>query len=84
MTEDNRRQNIADFATAHNRLLGGLQSARQLADCDAAVNFSASDAEAELVDARRFAEEVRNYLRTEGLAGRLISAGLRGRPGGRW
>jgi uncharacterized protein (UPF0332 family) len=57
------------FSSAHNRLLGGLQRARELADYDAAVTFSAEDAEAEVAAAERFAAAVMEVLTREGWVG---------------
>ena len=56
----------ATFSTAHNRLLAGLQRARELADYDSAVAFSLEDARAEIEDARRFGSEIRAFLVREG------------------
>lgn len=56
--------------SSHNRLLGGLQRARELADYDSAVAFSAEDAKQSLEDARSFQREGLALLRREGwLAG---------------
>ena len=56
--------------SSHNRLLGGLQRARELADYDSAVAFSAEDARQSLADARAFAREILELLGREGwLAG---------------
>ena len=52
--------------SSHNRLLGGLQRARELADYDAAVAFSPEDAAQNLEDARSFAREVLELLAREG------------------
>ncbi len=49
-----------------NRLLGGLQRARELADYDAAVRFGAEDAKAELSEAEAFGSAVREMLQREG------------------
>jgi uncharacterized protein (UPF0332 family) len=54
------------FDSSWNRLLGGLQRTRELADYDAAVMFSAEDAEAEVEAARRFLEAARAFLRAQG------------------
>jgi uncharacterized protein (UPF0332 family) len=54
------------FPSSHNRLLAGLQRARELADYDAAVTFSAEDAAAEVAEAERFAEAVTETLKREG------------------
>jgi uncharacterized protein (UPF0332 family) len=43
--------------SSHNRLLSGLQRARELADYDAAVVFSIDDARAELEAAKLFEAE---------------------------
>jgi uncharacterized protein (UPF0332 family) len=56
------------FPNTHNRLLSGLQRARELADYDAAVVFSAEDAAAEIADAEVFTRAVREYLAREGWA----------------
>ncbi len=60
MTGENRKPNIADelaraeqalraaralLPSSHNRLLAGIQRSRELADYDAAVEFSDVDAE---------------------------------------
>jgi uncharacterized protein (UPF0332 family) len=55
--------------SSHNRLLAGLQRARELADYDAAVTFSAEDATAQLADAERFAADALALLRTGGWLG---------------
>ncbi len=52
--------------SSHNRLLGGLQRARELADYDSAVAFSSEDARQSLDDARSFAREVLEFLDREG------------------
>jgi uncharacterized protein len=58
------------FPSSHNRLLGGLQRARELADYDAAVAFSAEDAAAEIGEARSFRDAALEFLAKEGwLAG---------------
>jgi uncharacterized protein (UPF0332 family) len=54
------------FPSAHNRLLSGLQRARELADYDAAIVFGEDDARAELASARTFATAARTWLATEG------------------
>ena len=54
------------FDSSWNRLLSGLQRTRELADYDAAVAFSAEDAEAELEAARRFGGAVTAFLKREG------------------
>jgi uncharacterized protein (UPF0332 family) len=51
---------------SYNRLLAGLQRARELADYDAAVTFSEEDAAAELSDAERFAADALALLRKDG------------------
>jgi uncharacterized protein len=56
------------LASHHNRLLAGLQRARELADYDPAATFSEADANAALSDARAFAEDVRALLATEGIS----------------
>ncbi len=58
------RQGI--FPSSHNRLLGGLQRARELADYDAAVAFSADDAAAEIASAEAFRSAVMDVLTREG------------------
>jgi uncharacterized protein (UPF0332 family) len=55
--------------SSHNRLIGGLQRARELADYDAAVTFSAEDAQAELDAARRFTRDALAVLTREGWTG---------------
>ena len=55
-----------DFSSAHNRLIGGLQRSRELADYDAAVVFSEADARAEIDDAVQFIDEARAYLARTG------------------
>jgi len=57
------------FPSAHNRLLGGLQRARELADYDAAVAFSAEDAGAEVAAAHEFSRAVLEVLTKEGWTG---------------
>jgi uncharacterized protein (UPF0332 family) len=52
--------------SSHNRLLGGLQRARELADYQAAVVFSEDDARALLDDARSFDADARALLTREG------------------
>ena len=54
------------FSSSHNRLLGGLQRARELADYDAAVAFSVEDAAAELNGARAFIAEAIAFMDREG------------------
>ncbi len=54
------------FPSSHNRIVGGLQRARELADYDAAAAFSAEDARLELEDARAFASAVLQFLGREG------------------
>lgn len=51
---------------SHNRLLAGLQRARELADYDAAVSFSADDAGAEFSAATSFRDEMLALLLREG------------------
>jgi len=51
---------------SHNRLLAGLQRARELADYDAAVSFSAEDAAAECDAATSFRDEMLALLAREG------------------
>ena len=51
--------------SSHNRLVGGLQRARELADYDAAALFSADDAQALLDDARSLSEAVLGFLERE-------------------
>lgn len=51
---------------SHNRLLAGLQRARELADYDAAVSFSAEDASAEVRAAVSFRDEMLALLAREG------------------
>jgi hypothetical protein len=57
------------FSSAHNRALAGLQRARELADYDAGVAFSAEDAERLMDEAREFREAVTSFLRSEGWLG---------------
>ena len=52
--------------SSYNRFFGGLQRSRELADYDAAVQFSAEDAAEELASAHRFEAEVMKVLRAEG------------------
>jgi uncharacterized protein (UPF0332 family) len=54
------------FPSANNRVLGGLQRARELADYDAAVTFSEDDARAEITDARVFSVAALEFLKREG------------------
>lgn len=54
------------FPSSHNRLVGGLQRARELADYDAAAAFSAEDARLDLEDARAFTKAVLELLGREG------------------
>lgn len=56
------------FATSHNRLIAGLQRARELADYDSSVQFSKEDALIELQEAKSFVDEVERYLREAGWA----------------
>ena len=53
------------FPSSHNRLLAGIQRSRELADYDAAVDFSSDDAEACLGDAEAFGADVLARLRGE-------------------
>lgn len=58
------------FPSSHNRLLGGMQRSRELADYAPGVQFSEDDARAQLDEARRFAAEVTAHLDAGGwLAG---------------
>jgi hypothetical protein len=71
MTDDDKRKNIQDEVARaadalHNRLLGGLQRARELADYDAAVLFTEEDAHAEVKEARAFETAALEFLRNEG------------------
>jgi uncharacterized protein (UPF0332 family) len=50
------------FPASHNRLLAGLQRQRENADYDAAVVFTAEDAQAAVEDARAFAVDARAAL----------------------
>lgn len=52
--------------SGHNRLLAVLQRSRELADYDAAVAFSADDAQRQIEDARAFREASLDLLRREG------------------
>lgn len=52
--------------SSHNRLLAGLQRARELADYDSAIAFSKDDATAELDAAERFASDALSLLTREG------------------
>jgi uncharacterized protein len=54
------------FPSSHNRLLGGLQRARELADYDAAVEFSGEDAAAEIKEAQSFRDAALAHLAKEG------------------
>jgi len=54
------------FPASCNRLLGALQRARELADYDAAVAFTAEEAAPQLEDARAFAGIARGFLVGEG------------------
>ena len=49
-----------------NRVVGGLQRARELADYDAAVVFTDEDARAEVEAAERFLGDALAFLRREG------------------
>ena len=53
------------LSSAHNRLLGGLQRSRELADYSAGIRFSADDARALIEDARAFEREARGLLTRE-------------------
>jgi uncharacterized protein (UPF0332 family) len=53
-------------ASSHNRLLAGLQRARELADYDSAATFSTDDARAIADEARAFGEDARALLAREG------------------
>ncbi len=55
------------MASAHNRLLSGLQRARELADDDPAVLFAADDAAAALADAHVFCSDVQRVLVQAGI-----------------
>lgn len=57
------------MSSSHDRLIGGPQRARELADDDAAVAFTAADAEALLADARACAADARALLAREGWVG---------------
>lgn len=57
------------FPSSNNRLLSGLQRARELADYDAAIVFGEEDARAEVANARTFAAAARQWLATEGWIG---------------
>ena len=50
----------------HNRILGGLQRAREMADYDAAVAFTDDDARALVLDAQTFRAAARALLTNEG------------------
>ena len=54
------------MSSAWNRLLVRAQGARELADYDSAVTFSADDAAAQLQDARAFEVAARKLLADEG------------------
>lgn len=54
------------FPSSHNRLLGGMQRSRELADYSAGVRFSEEDARAQLEDARRFVADVLAHLAAGG------------------
>jgi uncharacterized protein (UPF0332 family) len=54
------------FPSTHNRLLGGMQRARELADYDAAVVFAEADALASIADAEAFRADAIARLRTDG------------------
>ena len=51
-----------EFPSSHNRLLSGLQRQREIADYDAAVVFSAEDAQAAVADAHAFAADAQAAL----------------------
>ncbi len=53
------------LSSGHNRLLGGLQQARELADYDRVVRFSAEDAGAQIGEARTFGRDAVALLRRE-------------------
>ncbi len=57
------------LASSHNRLLGGLQRARELADYDSAVVFGEPDASALVSDANAFEREAVAILQREGWLG---------------
>ena len=50
----------------HNRVLAGLQRARELADYDAAVTFTEDDARAAIADAETVASAIREMLARDG------------------
>ncbi len=54
------------FPSTHNRLLVGMQRARELADYDAAVVFAAPDADASIADAEAFRADAMARLRADG------------------
>ena len=54
------------FPSHDNRVVGGLQRARELADYDAAVVFTDEDARAEVEAAERFLGDALAFLRREG------------------
>ncbi len=54
------------LSSSHNRLVGGLQRARELADYDAAVAFSADDVRVLIDEACVFDGAARELLRVEG------------------
>ncbi len=54
------------FPSSYNRLIGGLQRARELADYDAAVRFSGDDAAAEVKEARSFIDVGLAFLAKDG------------------
>ncbi len=60
--------------SSHNRLIGGLQRARELADYDAAIAFSAQDAKAEIDAASLFFKDALAYLAREGWSDETTSA----------
>jgi hypothetical protein len=59
--------NTGLFPATCNRLLAGLQRARELADYSAAVTFAETDARTDLAAARAFCAEVRAWLARERL-----------------
>lgn len=63
------------MSSSNNRILGGLQRAREMADYDSAVQFSADDARVLTADARSFAEEVKRLLTAEGWVSNQVPAG---------
>ena len=57
------------MSSSHNRLVGGLQRAREPADYDAAVTFSEADARVLIEDARAFEADARAWLVAGGWPG---------------